>query len=381
MKFVDDFTLAEVCNAKINSHKLPFYLCALDYWCKVNDMPPKPSKCHVMHVIFFEKSHPAPTTFTWWEALQVVDHMKLFGLEIQNSLGWDIQVKKHDFSCWQTFIYFVYFPQMWSASRGYTGRLSNLHQAHFGIRLRCLHPAFTKQQSHQLERIQKRSCKIILGNNYQDYQSALLDLKITSLADRRETLIMKFGQEVLDSGRHRHLLPAQRFTVHDFRRSNKFPTPLCKTKRFQNSTVPYVILVLNYYFQISFAFVMYLFLDVDIQLFMYLSIACMFVNNLLFMYVFLVNPRLFSLGLPNEILPIFTQGRSMPTLSKRPGLPCAPFSALSFTIAYNSTDCQYFEKTEHGQSSISLRWGLALKVSAIVPDYNTLDNTLVEQIS
>ena len=61
----------------------------------------------------------------------------------------------------------------------------------------------------------------------------------------------------------------------------------------------------------------------------------------------------------------------MPTLSKRPGLPCAPSSALSFTIAYNSTDYLYVEKTEHGQSSVSLRWGLALKVSAIVPDYNT----------
>ena len=42
------------------------------------------------------------------------------------------------------------------------------------------HPALTKQQSHQLERIQKRSCKIILGNNYQDYQSALQDLKGTN---------------------------------------------------------------------------------------------------------------------------------------------------------------------------------------------------------
>ena len=61
----------------------------------------------------------------------------------------------------------------------------------------------------------------------------------------------------------------------------------------------------------------------------------------------------------------------MPTLSKRPALPCAPSSALSFTIAYNGTDCLYVEKTEHGQSSVSLRWGLALKVSAIVPDYNT----------
>ena len=103
------------------------------------------------------------------------------------------------------------------------------------------HPALTKQQSHQLERIRKCSCKIILGNNYQDYQSALQDLNITSLADRRENLILKFGQQVLNSERHCHLLPAQRSTVHSLRRSKRFRTPLCKTNRFQNSTIPYVI--------------------------------------------------------------------------------------------------------------------------------------------
>ena len=110
------------------------------------------------------------------------------------------------------------------------------------------HPALTKQQSHQLERIQKRSCKIILGNNYQDYQSALQDLNITSLADRRENLILKFGQQVLNSERHRHLLPAQRSTVHNLIRNNRFPTPLCKINRFQNSTIPYVTHMLSDYF-------------------------------------------------------------------------------------------------------------------------------------
>ena len=37
MEFVDDLTLAEVCNAKTDSHKLQYHLDALDDWCKVND--------------------------------------------------------------------------------------------------------------------------------------------------------------------------------------------------------------------------------------------------------------------------------------------------------------------------------------------------------
>ena len=46
--------------------------------------------------------------------------------------------------------------------------------------------AITKHQSQQLERVQKHTVKIILGNAYVDYKTALHELKITSLAHRRD---------------------------------------------------------------------------------------------------------------------------------------------------------------------------------------------------
>ena len=107
------------------------------------------------------------------------------------------------------------------------------------------HPALTKNQSYQIERIQKRTCKIILGNKYQDYESALRELNITSLVDRREELVLKFGQQVLNSERHRHLLPEKRSINHNLRRSNIFPQPLCNTNKYQKSTIPYIIKKLN----------------------------------------------------------------------------------------------------------------------------------------
>ena len=84
-KFVDDLTFAEVCNAKTNS-QVQYHLDALDDWCKVNDMLPKPSN-------FLKSPVQLPQLSLGGEALQVVDHMKLLGLEIQNNLGWDIQVR------------------------------------------------------------------------------------------------------------------------------------------------------------------------------------------------------------------------------------------------------------------------------------------------
>ena len=91
-EFVDDLTLAEVCNAKTNTHKLQYHLDASDDWCKVNDMLPKPSKCRVMHANL-KSPVQLPQLSLGGETLQVVDHLKLLGLEIQNNLGWDIQVR------------------------------------------------------------------------------------------------------------------------------------------------------------------------------------------------------------------------------------------------------------------------------------------------
>ena len=125
-KFVDDLTLAEVCNAKTNSHKLQHHLDALDDWCKVNDMLPKPSKCHIMHVTFLKSPVQLPQLSLGGEALQVVGHMKLLGLEIQKYLGWDIQVRNMISRSGRR-LFILYTLRIWSSSGGHAGRLSNLH--------------------------------------------------------------------------------------------------------------------------------------------------------------------------------------------------------------------------------------------------------------
>ena len=50
------------------------------------------------------------------------------------------------------------------------------------------HSSLTDENSEDLERIQKSAIKIILGNKYKDYQSALNYLQLDKLYDRREEL-------------------------------------------------------------------------------------------------------------------------------------------------------------------------------------------------
>ena len=165
-KFVDDLTLAEIINAKTNCHQLQNHLDALDDWCKVNDMLPKPSKCHVLNVNFLRTPVQLPQLSLGGEVLQTVDHMKLLGLEIQNNLSWDIQVKNM-ISRASRRLFMLYVLRKYAAP---VDDMLTIFQTYIRpiLEYACAvwHPALTKHQSYQIERLQKRTCKIILGNDY-----------------------------------------------------------------------------------------------------------------------------------------------------------------------------------------------------------------------
>ena len=65
----------------------------------------------------------------------------------------------------------------------------------------------TKQNRNDIERIQKSSCKIILGKNYKTYKKALKDLHMESLHDRRERLNLNFAKKSLKIPVMKNLFP------------------------------------------------------------------------------------------------------------------------------------------------------------------------------
>ena len=110
------------------------------------------------------------------------------------------------------------------------------------------HPGLKEQQHARLESIQKRCFKIILGNNYINYETALTTLNTTTLFNRRENLLLKFGRNILRSEKHRHLLPPFLYDLHgrNTRGGTQLLQPVrCRTTRYQKSTVPYLVRLLN----------------------------------------------------------------------------------------------------------------------------------------
>ncbi|CAH1264095.1 Hypp2876 [Branchiostoma lanceolatum] len=100
----------------------------------------------------------------------------------------------------------------------------------------------------QLERIQRRACRIILGRDYPGYAAALTQLGLTTLSERRERLCLKFGRSLLGS-QFEHWLPSRRSEISGrcTRNGHKLNIPRANALRFSNSPIPYLTKLLNQY--------------------------------------------------------------------------------------------------------------------------------------
>ena len=59
------------------------------------------------------------------------------------------------------------------------------------------HSSLTKRNESDIERVQRSALKIILKDDYNNYQDALKGLNLQTLKDRREYLCLKFAKVVL----------------------------------------------------------------------------------------------------------------------------------------------------------------------------------------
>ena len=83
------------------------------------------------------------------------------------------------------------------------------------IFIRCLleycsvvwHSALTKEQTNDIERVQVVCLKVIIGKNYEDYNTALLQTSLESLESRRNQRCLAFGLRCLEHPKHREMFP------------------------------------------------------------------------------------------------------------------------------------------------------------------------------
>ena len=216
------YTIENLIKINVNKTKIMLFNTSKSY-----DFPP-------------ELSLPTSSTY-----LHVVEQTRLLGLQISTDLRWADHTryicKKANARLWMLrrmkvlniepeIILDFYFKEIRSI-----------------LEMGCqiFHSGLTKNQSRDIENIQKKALKIILGRLYSCYEEACTLLSCEPLSDRRDTLCLKFIRKAVKRGQHQNIfIPA---TSNNKTRSNKqlLKEYTCNTQRFYNSPLVYLSRIHN----------------------------------------------------------------------------------------------------------------------------------------
>ena len=108
------------------------------------------------------------------------------------------------------------------------------------------HSSLTKEESDNLERVQKSAIKIILDEEYIEYKEGLFKLNLETLCERRITLCKNFAKETVKHEKLKSMFPINEASPEIITRNHeKFKVNMALTERYKNSAIPQMQRMLN----------------------------------------------------------------------------------------------------------------------------------------
>ena len=161
--------------------------------------------------LLLQKNPPLPDIlFIADTSLKYTETVKILGVYIQSNLKWDKHISDIIKRCNRKLYMFRMVKQ-------YNLPISDLVQIYTGYIQPVLEycvPVFngglTIKQVRDLERIQKRVCRIILGTNYIDYENALIRCGLECLETRRQNICIEFAKSLLKNPHCNNWLPKKK---------------------------------------------------------------------------------------------------------------------------------------------------------------------------
>ena len=177
------------------------------------------------------------------EILEEISEIKLLGVFIENSLKW---TKNTDYICQKARQRIWLLRNM--KKSGLT--LAELIDAYIKevrslleMAVPVWHSGLTKEESHQIERVQKAALTAIIGQNDLSYRKALELTKLDSLYDRRQKICLKFITKNINS--QTPLLSKTQKCYNTRDKSKVVNEYQCRTSAFFNSPLPFLARLFN----------------------------------------------------------------------------------------------------------------------------------------
>jgi hypothetical protein len=180
------------------------------------------------------------------ENLEVVKYAKLLGVIISDNLKWD---ENTDYIVKRTNARMELLKKVASFGTSIEGK-KNIYILYIRSILEqsCVvwHSSLTAENCEDLERIQKAAVKIILGNQFNNYEDALEKIDLQSLNERRDELCLKFAKKCLKSEKVKDIFPIREKPHEMELRSNeKYVVKHANTERLKKSAIPFMQRLLN----------------------------------------------------------------------------------------------------------------------------------------
>ena len=269
-KYVDDLSMLESINLRLSLKPLaPYFgprnkyelhdlylpadssvlqhqLCDLASFTKANKMKINYKKTKIIPFNFSKKYNFLPQLhFPNCDPLEVIYETRLLGVTITSDLSWTTHVNDICSRASKKLWVLVRFKSL----GGTTNQLLTVYMTRIRSTLEFACPVFhgglTKDQSNQIELVQKKALAVILGKSYVSYESALLQSQLERLDTRRTDLCHKFALKCVKSARHSAMFPKTQNNYVNTRGCKPYFEHSCKTSRYFNSPIPYLARLLN----------------------------------------------------------------------------------------------------------------------------------------
>ena len=143
--------------------------------------------------------------------------------------------------------------QLLNRAAKFTSNINDLKRVYLTYILNLLdqsavvwHSSLSKKNERDLERIQKVAVKMILGKSYLNYNDGLQKLRLKKLNLRRQNICLNFAKKCLKNNKVKHFFN-ESYKIHKMNKRSKniFKEKRSRTKRFQQSAIPYMTRLLN----------------------------------------------------------------------------------------------------------------------------------------
>ena len=178
------------------------------------------------------------------ENIEVVEKTKLLGLVISNDLSWASNTENMVTRCNKKLWMLRRLKRLGASMEDLLDVYRKQILSILEYAVPVWHSSLTGHQRLELERVQKSTFSIILGDQYRSYRSALKYLNMETLHTRRIKLCKKFAKKSSNSTKFSHWFKI-RNRIFNTRQNQKYCQVFSRTARYERSPIPYLTSLLN----------------------------------------------------------------------------------------------------------------------------------------